>query len=75
MVYTMDILCILQETVSLLYQHGGNKAVMPTPQGTRPPHSIRVRGPDLWYHMVLVDTMVKQSLVPSAGGTRGRECM
>jgi hypothetical protein len=34
-----------------------------------------VGGPDLWYQMALVDTTVKQSLVSSAEGTRGRECV
>ena len=48
---------------------------MPTPRGRRLPHPVRVGGPDLWYQMALVDTMVEQSLVSSAEGTRGRECV
>ena len=45
------------------------------PISEKSPHPIRVRGPDLWYQMALVDTTVEQSLVSSAGGTRGRECV
>ncbi len=42
---------------------GGDQAVMPTPRGRLLPHPIRVRGPDLWYQMALVDTTVEQILI------------
>jgi hypothetical protein len=48
---------------------------MPTHEGAGSPHPIRVEGPDLWYQIALVDTTVEQSLVSSAGGTRGHECV
>ncbi len=51
------------------------KLLCPHHEGAGSPHPIRVEGPDLWYQIALVDTMVEQSLVSSAGGTRGRECV
>ena len=50
---------------------GVTKLLCPHHEGAGYPHPIRVRGPDLWYQMALVDTTVEQSLVSSAGGTRG----
>jgi hypothetical protein len=47
------------------------KLLCPHQKGAGSPHPIRERGPDLWYQMELVDTTVEQSLVSSAGGTRG----
>jgi hypothetical protein len=44
------------------------KLLCPHHKGAGSPHSIRVRGPDLWYEMALVDTTVEQSLASSAGG-------
>ncbi len=44
------------------------KLLCPHHKGAGSPHPIRVRGPDLWYQMALVDTTVEQSLVSSAGG-------
>ena len=44
-------------------------------EGAGSPHPIRMEGPDLWYQIALVDTTVEQSLVSSAGGTWGRECV
>ncbi len=58
---------------------GGDQAVLPTSRGRRlrpgSPHPVRVGGADLWHQMALVNTMVKQSLVASAEGTWGRECV
>ena len=51
------------------------KLLCPHREGAGSPHPIRVGGPDLWYQMALVDTTVEQSLVSSAGGTMGRECV
>ncbi len=51
------------------------KLLCPHHEGAGSPHPVRVGGPDLWYQMALVDTVVKQSLVSSAEGTRGRECV
>ncbi len=51
------------------------KLVCPHHEGAGSPHPIRVEGSDLWYQIALVDTTVEQSLVSSAGGTRGRECV
>ena len=51
------------------------KLLCPHHKGVGAPPPIRVGGPDLWYQMALVDTTVEQSLVSSAGGTRGRECV
>jgi hypothetical protein len=47
------------------------KLLCPHHEGAGSPHPIRVGRPDLWYQMALVDTMVEQSLVSSAEGTRG----
>jgi hypothetical protein len=43
------------------------KLLCPSHKGTCSPHPIRVRGPDLWYQIALVDTTVEQSLIISAG--------
>ena len=51
------------------------KLLCPHHEGAGSPHPIRMGGPDLWYQIALVDTTVEQSLVSSAGGTRGRECV
>jgi hypothetical protein len=51
------------------------KLLCPHHEGAGSPHPISVGGPDLWYQMALVDTTVEQSLVSSASGTRGRECV
>jgi hypothetical protein len=49
------------------------KLLCPHHKGAGSPHPIRVGGPDLWYQMALVDTMVEQSLISSAGGEPGDE--
>jgi hypothetical protein len=52
------------------------QAVRPTPRGSRrPPSHQGGGGADLWYQIALVDATVEQSLISSAGGTRGRECV
>ncbi len=51
------------------------KRVCPHHEGAVSSYPIRVGGPDLWYRMALVDTTVEQSLVSSAEGTMGRECV
>ncbi len=51
------------------------KLLCPHHKGTAPHHPRRVEGPDLLCQMALVDTMVEQSLVSSAGGTSGHECV
>ena len=51
------------------------KLLCPHHEGAGSPHPIRMEGPDLWYQIALVDTTVEQSLVSSAGGTMGRECV
>ncbi len=51
------------------------KLLSPHHEGAGAPHPIRAGGPDLWYQMVLVDTTVEQSLISSAEGIRGSECV
>ena len=47
------------------------KLLCPHHEGAGSPHPIRMKGPDLWYQIALVDTTVEQSLVSSAGGDQG----
>ncbi len=51
------------------------KLLCPHHEGAGFPPPIRVGGPDLLYQMALVDTTVEQSLISSAEGTRGSECV